>query len=77
MSSVAVIGGGPAGIMAAAMAAQNGHGDRILVFSARPARIKAEHRVELSRGSTPLERRNSPEFKDYFDAIWKEIEHEY
>jgi len=51
--------------------------DRILVFSARPARIKAEHRVELSRGSTPLERRNSPEFKDYFDAIWKEIEHEY
>ncbi|MBQ2984851.1 MAG: ABC transporter ATP-binding protein [Clostridia bacterium] len=51
--------------------------DRILVFSARPSRIKAEHRVELSRGSTPLERRNSPEFKDYFDAIWKEIEHEH
>lgn len=49
--------------------------DRILVFSARPARIKSEHRVELSCGNTPLERRNSPEFKDYFDVIWKEIDH--
>lgn len=51
--------------------------DRILVFSSRPACIKAEHQVILSRGNTPLERRNSPEFKDYFDAIWKEIDHEH
>jgi len=51
--------------------------DRILVFSSRPARIKAEHKVSLSGGSTPLERRNSPEFKDYFDIIWKEIDHEH
>lgn len=50
--------------------------DRILVFSSRPARIKAEHTVLLSCGTTPLERRNSPEFKDYFDMIWKEIDHE-
>ena len=51
--------------------------DRILVFSSRPARIKAEHKVSLSGGNTPLERRNSPEFKDYFDIIWKEIDHEH
>ena len=51
--------------------------DRILVFSSRPARIKAEHKVSLSDGNTPLERRNSPEFKDYFDVIWKEIDHEH
>ena len=51
--------------------------DRVLVFSARPARIKAQHKVALSGGSTPLERRNSPEFKDYFDKIWKEIDHEH
>ena len=51
--------------------------DRILVFSSRPARIKAEHKVTLSGGKTPLERRNSPEFKDYFDIIWKEIDHEH
>lgn len=51
--------------------------DRILVFSSRPAHIKAEHKVMLSGGNTPLERRNSPEFKDYFDIIWKEIDHEH
>lgn len=51
--------------------------DRILVFSARPARIKAEHTIKLSQGNTPLSRRNSPEFKDYFDSIWKEIDHEH
>ena len=51
--------------------------DRVLVFSSRPARIKAQHKVALSGGSTPLERRNSPEFKDYFDKIWKEIDHEH
>ena len=50
--------------------------DRILVFSARPATIKAEHTIVLSGGNTPLERRNSPEFKDYFDQIWKEIDHD-
>lgn len=50
--------------------------DRILVFSARPARVKHQHRITLSCGKTPLERRNSPEFKDYFDIIWKEIDHD-
>ena len=51
--------------------------DRILVFSSRPAHIKAEHKVMLSGGNTPLERRNSQEFKEYFDIIWKEIDHEH
>jgi len=50
--------------------------DRILVFSARPARVKHQHDIHLSCGTTPLERRNSPEFKDYFDIIWKEIDHD-
>lgn len=51
--------------------------DRILVFSSRPAHIKAEHKIELSCGTSPLERRSSPEFQEYFDTIWKEIEHEH
>ena len=50
--------------------------DRILVFSSRPARLRAVHRIELTVGDTPLSRRNSPEFKDYFDMIWKEIDHD-
>ena len=50
--------------------------DRILVFSSRPAKLRAVHRIELTVGDTPLSRRNSPEFKDYFDMIWKEIDHD-
>lgn len=50
--------------------------DRILVFSARPARLRAAHDIRLADESTPLKRRNSPEFKDYFDVIWREIDHE-
>jgi len=50
--------------------------DRVLVFSSRPARVKAEHTIALSCGDAPpLVRRNSPEFKDYFDIIWREIDH--
>jgi len=49
--------------------------DRVLVFSCRPARLKAEHSISVA-GDTPLHRRNAPEFKDYFDMIWKEIDHD-
>lgn len=49
--------------------------DRILVFSDRPARLKAEHRVVLTAENSPLLRRNAPEFAGLFDTIWKELEH--
>lgn len=49
--------------------------DRILVFSRRPARIKAEHIISLSAPNSPLSRRNAPEFKEYFNTIWKELDH--
>ena len=46
-------------------------GDRILVLSKRPARIR---RIHFADGSmTPMERRQAPEFKDYFNEIWKEL----
>jgi NitT/TauT family transport system ATP-binding protein len=48
--------------------------DRVLVFTARPARIKSEHRIELTAPDRPIARRNAPEFKDYFDIIWKELD---
>lgn len=48
--------------------------DRVLVFTKRPARLKNEHMIALSYGETPIERRKAPEFKDYFDRIWKELE---
>lgn len=49
--------------------------DRVLVFSDRPARLKAEHRVVLTAADVPLQRRNAPEFANLFDTIWKELEH--
>ena len=48
--------------------------DRVLVFSSRPATLKHEHIIHLSGDNTPLGRRNAPEFKDYFDMIWKELD---
>lgn len=48
--------------------------DRVLVFSGRPATLRAEHSIVLSSGDAPLARRNAPEFKDYFDMIWKELD---
>ena len=49
--------------------------DRILVFSDRPAHLKAEHVVSLSSPDTPLLRRNAPEFSGLFNMLWKELEH--
>lgn len=48
--------------------------DRIVVLSARPATIRQTVHLTFSTpGMTPLERRNTPEFKTYFNLIWKEL----
>lgn len=46
-------------------------GDRVAVFSARPAHVKREFCVELS--GSALERRGKPGFSELFDLIWKEL----
>lgn len=48
--------------------------DRILVLTKRPARIHSVVEPEFAEeGLTPLERRNTPEFKNYFNLLWKEL----
>lgn len=48
--------------------------DRILVLTKRPARIHSVVEPEFAQeGLTPLERRNTPEFKNYFNLLWKEL----
>ena len=42
---------------------------------ARPTGVKAEHIIDLS-GKSPLERRNAANFKDFFNAIWGELDHD-
>ena len=56
--------------------------DRILVLSGRPAHLKKTVYLHFAypdgTKDTPLLRRNAPEFKTYFNLIWKELnQHEH
>ncbi|MDO4339634.1 MAG: ABC transporter ATP-binding protein [Eubacteriales bacterium] len=48
--------------------------DRIIVLSARPAAIRKIVPIHLEiQERTPLTSRNAPNFKSYFNLIWKEL----
>ena len=49
--------------------------DRIIILSSRPATVKKELSVNLTcpEKRTPFLARSSPEFKDYFNLVWKEL----
>ncbi len=49
-------------------------GDKVLVLSERPASIKSIIPLKFDlEEDTPLHRRNTPEFKNYFNMVWKEL----
>ena len=48
--------------------------DRVAVFSARPARLKEMIEIGFPAALSPLERRRQPDFHDYFDRIWEELQ---
>lgn len=49
--------------------------DRVIVLSARPAVVKAIHPIILSvENKTPMKAREAPEFREYFNLIWKELD---
>ena len=48
--------------------------DRVFVLSRRPATVSRIVQVTFPpKSNTPLQRRNAPEFKNYFNEIWKEL----
>ena len=48
--------------------------DRILILSPRPATVQSIVEVSFDLAQdTPMNRRNAPEFKHYFNMIWKEL----
>ena len=48
--------------------------DRIIIFSARPATIKQTIPMKFHlQEDTPLKRRDTPEYLQYFNLIWKEL----
>ena len=48
--------------------------DRVLVLSKRPAEIRKEVEITFEMEErTPMKVRSAPQFKDYFNLIWKEL----
>ncbi|WP_425449261.1 sulfonate/nitrate/taurine transporter ATP-binding protein [Dethiothermospora halolimnae] len=51
--------------------------DKVIVLSNRPATIKDIIDIDLTCPGgerTPMKCREAPEFKDYFNKIWKELD---
>ncbi len=49
-------------------------GDRVIVLTERPGSVKTIVPITFPPGkNTPLLRRNTPEFNEYFHTIWKEL----
>ena len=47
--------------------------NKVIVLTKRPAKIKKIQKIELQNISTPLKKRECPEFSKYFDLIYKEL----
>ena len=49
--------------------------DRVVVLSGRPARLKKIYPIQLTMEEySPMKAREAPEFREYFNAIWKELD---
>ena len=48
--------------------------DRVVVLSHRPAIVRAIHDLGPLKGLSPMERRDTPEFRTFFNSIWKELD---
>jgi NitT/TauT family transport system ATP-binding protein len=49
--------------------------NRIIVLTARPASIKNIHLIQVGQEDrTPMKSREAPEFRKYFNKIWKELD---
>ena len=48
--------------------------DRVIVLSRRPGTISQNIKLNFKKSDTPLMRRSRPEFQEYFNKIWKEID---
>ena len=48
--------------------------DRIVVMTRRPGRVKSLHTLDSLWGLSPMERRDHPDFRLYFNDLWKELD---
>lgn len=49
--------------------------DRIVVLSSRPSTIKKIYDIKLTDKSTPINNRSCKEFNEYYQEIWRSIDH--
>lgn len=49
--------------------------DKIIVLTRRPATVKTVFDLDIDAPS-PLKRRESPRFSEWFDRVWKEVSHD-
>ena len=49
-------------------------GDRVIILSSRPAKIRNIVALDFDKNLTPLQRRNAKPFASYFNTIWKELQ---
>lgn len=50
--------------------------DYILILTKRPGRVQKYLSLDFPTDLTPMERRNHEQFQNYFNLIWKELNHE-
>lgn len=50
--------------------------DRIIMISSRPARVRKIYTLDFDRSTTPLMRRESPHFRQWFEILWRELNNE-
>lgn len=48
--------------------------DRVVVLSRRPAEVRAVHDLRTLGALSPMERRDTAEFRSFFNSIWKELD---
>jgi NitT/TauT family transport system ATP-binding protein len=52
--------------------------ERVIVLSRRPGQLKSDHAIRFVSANggrpTPFAARNTPEFNQYFNALWQELE---
>ena len=48
--------------------------DRVIVLTSRPARVKKIYDIKMKNKGSPIDNRKCPEFNEYYDLIWKDID---
>ncbi len=47
--------------------------DRVIVLTARPARVYTINEIDIDKSLTPLRRRENPRFAAIFELLWREL----